>query len=176
MDKQRIAHVEPYEQGYEKAVQKAVFSQPFYHRHSRNARIYEKISARSTAPARKLQICRKPAESIKKIEIQLISDRFFRLLAVLGHLGGEGGYVLNRQPLSDELNDGTGSDGRLKSIVHFCLKHQEFIDIFPVRSDIVENYPVTSVRDLHQLPILILFTVNNPTSLWSMHPSVHLSA
>lgn len=75
MDKQRVAHVEPYEQGYEKAVQKAVFSQPFYHKHFRNARIYEKISARSTAPARKLQICRKPAESRFFFKIQLISDR-----------------------------------------------------------------------------------------------------
>ena len=31
MDKQRIAHIEPYEQGHEQTVQKAVFSQPFYH-------------------------------------------------------------------------------------------------------------------------------------------------
>ena len=38
MDKQRIAHVEPYEQGYEKAVQKAVFSQPFYHNTRRQFR------------------------------------------------------------------------------------------------------------------------------------------
>ena len=75
MDKQRVAHVKPYEQGYEKAVQKAVFSQPFYHRRFRNVRIYKKISARSTAPARKLQICRKPAESRFFIKIQLISDR-----------------------------------------------------------------------------------------------------
>ena len=43
MDKQRIAHVEPYEQGYEQAVKNTVFSQPSYHRHFRKARIYEKF-------------------------------------------------------------------------------------------------------------------------------------
>ena len=43
MDKQRIAHIEPYEQGHEQTVQKAVFSQPFYH----NAQIYAEAESRT---------------------------------------------------------------------------------------------------------------------------------